>query len=60
MGKAIRKTYEYFKDSGYLEMVLETADPTNIPIYNKLGFETIENRSTKDNRQTICFMSRAL
>lgn len=60
MGNAIRKTYKYFKDLGYLEMVLETADPINIPIYKKLGFDTIENKSTKDNQQTICFMSKTL
>ena len=60
MGKAIRNTYQYFKDLGYKEMVLETADPINIPIYNKLGFKTIENRSTKDKLQTICFMSLIL
>ena len=60
MGKAIRSTYHYFKDLGYQEMVLETADPINIPLYNKLGFKTIEDRSTKDNLQTICFMSMKL
>jgi len=60
MGKAIRNTYQYFKDLGYKEMVLETADPINIPIYNKLGFKTVENRSTPDNKQTICFMSMPL
>ncbi len=60
MGKAIRNTYPYFKDLGYNEMVLETADPINIPIYIKLGFKKIENRSTDDNLQTICFMSMPL
>jgi GNAT superfamily N-acetyltransferase len=60
MGKAIRNTYQYFKDLGYKEMVLETADPINIPIYNKLGFKTVENRSTPDNKQTICFMAMTL
>ena len=60
MGKAIRNTYQYFKDLGYKCMVLETADPINIPIYKKLGFKIIENRSTPDNMQTICFMLREL
>jgi len=60
MGKAIRNTYQYFKDLGYKEMVLETADPINIPIYNKLGFKTIENRSTRNKLQTICFMALVL
>ena len=60
MGKAIRNTYQYFSDLGYKEMVLETADPINIPIYNKLGFNIIESRSTKDNLQTITFMVKPL
>ncbi len=60
MGKAIRSTYQYFKDLGFQEMVLETADPINIPIYEKLGFKRVENRNTKDNKQTICFMALPL
>ena len=60
MGKAIRNTYQYFKDLGFEEMVLETADPINIPIYNSLGFKVVENSSTPDNKQTICFMSMLL
>lgn len=60
MGKAIRNTYQYFKDLGYKEIVLETADPINIPIYHKLGFKITENRSTPDGLQNICFMAKLL
>ena len=60
MGRAIRNTYKYFKELEYNEMVLETADPINIPIYNKLGFKVIENSSTKDKLQTITFMGLKL
>lgn len=60
MGKAIRNSYQFFKDLGYKEMVLETADPINIPLYEKLGFKVIADRSTTNKKQSICFMTRAL
>ncbi len=60
MGKAIRTTYPYFKNLGYKKMVLETADLSNIPIYEKLGFKIVETVSTKDKQQTICFMIKVL
>lgn len=60
MGKAIRSTYPYFKKLKYKEMVLETADLSNIPIYEKLGFKKIETVTTKDGFQSICFMRTTL
>jgi ribosomal protein S18 acetylase RimI-like enzyme len=60
MGKAIRNSYMYFQDLGYNEMTLETADLSNIPIYEKLGFTVIKRISTSDEKQTICFMVKKL
>ena len=60
MGNAIRNTFTYFKNVGYTQMVLETSDLSNIPIYEKLGFVVDEYIKTKDQKQTICFMTKKL
>lgn len=60
MGNAIRNSYTYFEGLGYKEMVLETADLSNIPIYEKLGFNVIKRVKTSDGKQVICFMSKKL
>lgn len=60
MGKAIRTSFTYFFNLGYKEMVLETSDLSNIPIYEKLGFQVKSYVETSDKKQTICFMNKKL
>ena len=55
MGKALRSSFQYYFDKDVDEIVLETSDESNIPIYQKLGFKIIE--VIKKNDQTIYFFS---
>ena len=55
MGKALRESFDYYFEQGKNEIVLETSDESNIPIYQKLGFKITE--IITKNEQKIFFFS---
>ncbi len=57
MSKAFKDCFVHYKELGYEEVVLETSDKSNLPIYQKLGFQ-MEEVITK--KQTIYFMKMEL
>ncbi len=49
MGTELRDSFTYFFTRGFKNIVLETSDERNLPIYQKIGFkieEVIAKKST--------------
>ena len=60
MSNAFKQCTNILKDEGFTDVMLETSDSTNIPIYKTMGFTLKEFMSSKSKKQTIYFFEREL
>ena len=60
MSGPFKDSFDYFKELGYRKIRLETSDPSNIAVYEKLKFRMTETINSKDDLQTIYFFELEL